>query len=198
MKKAGFAFRPRIAPILAALVLALTAAGNVSAAALKGVTFPDQVVIEGKECRLNGLGVRKKIIISVYLGALYTAAPSKDPRIIIASEEPKRVVLHFVYSKVTAAQINEAWDDGFKDNAAADLPRLQDRLATLKTLFTEDLHEGETIVFTWLPGKGTEVTVKGAVKGVIEGADFMKALFAVWFGEKPADKGLKKGMLGLE
>jgi hypothetical protein len=34
------------------------------------------------------------------------------------------------------------------------------------------------------------------VRGVIEGADFMQALWAVWLGEKPADSGLKKGMLG--
>lgn len=48
-------------------------------------------------------------------------------------------------------------------------------------------------MLTYVPVQGTEVVVKGAVRGVIEGADCMQAL---WLGSKPVDAGLKKRMLG--
>jgi len=32
--------------------------------------------------------------------------------------------------------------------------------------------------------------------GTVKGLDFKKALFAIWLGKKPADSGLKDGMLG--
>ena len=62
--------------------------------------------------------------------------------------------------------------------------------------FKESAKKGEKIVITYIPGKGTEVSIKGQVKGVIEGKDFMEAMFSIWFGPYPPSKGLKKGMLG--
>ena len=47
-----------------------------------------------------------------------------------------------------------------------------------------------------MPGKGTTVTVKGKVKGTIEGADFMRVLWAVYLGDSPPTKAFKTGMLG--
>ncbi len=179
--------------LAAAVLLPGTRAGAVT---LKGVSFPDAVTIGGRECRLNGVGVRTKIIVSVYLGALYLGTPSVDAAAAIAAEEPKRVVMHFVHSKVGADAIREAWRDGFAANSAAALPQLKERLERFCSWFDADLLKGEQIVLTYQPGQGTEVVVQGKVRGAIEGADFMRALWAVWLGEKPADGGLKKGMLG--
>ena len=104
--------------------------------------------------------------------------------------------MHFVHSKVGADAIREAWRDGFGANSAATLPQLKERLERFSGWFDADLLKGEQVVLTYLPGQGTEVAVQGKVRGVIEGADFMRALWSVWLGEKPADGGLKKGMLG--
>ncbi len=49
---------------------------------------------------------------------------------------------------------------------------------------------------TYTPGTGTEVAVKGKLKGTIPGKDFMEALFSIWFGKNPPSGDLKKGMLG--
>ena len=59
-----------------------------------------------------------------------------------------------------------------------------------------DVVEGDQIVMTYVPGKGTIVSVKGAEKGVIEGKDFADALFAVWLGANPVQEDLKKALLG--
>jgi hypothetical protein len=183
--------------VAAVLVAAETsAAAAAGAATVKGVTFPDAVTIGGRDCLLNGVGVRTKIVISVYLGALYLATPTADAAAAIAADEPKRIVMHFVHSKVGAAAIREAWHEGFDANAAAALPQLTERLARFSSWFDADMLKGEQVVLTYVPGQGTEVAVKGAVRGVVEGTDFMRALWSVWLGDKPADGGLKKGMLG--
>jgi hypothetical protein len=52
-------------------------------------------------------------------------------------------------------------------------------------------------VLDYVPGTGTTVTVKGAKKGTIAGADFMKALWSVYLGANPPTAKLKSGLLGL-
>ena len=179
--------------LAAAMLLPSTLVG---ATTVKGVSFPDTATIGGRECRLNGVGVRTKIVISVYLGALYLGTPTGDAAAAIAADEPKRIVMHFVYSKVGVEDMRKAWREGFGTNSAATLPQLNARLERFSGWFDADLLKGEQVVLTYLPGQGTEVTAQGKVRGVIEGADFMRALWSVWLGEKPADGGLKKGMLG--
>ena len=41
------------------------------------------------------------------------------------------------------------------------------------------------------------VYAKGQLQGLIRGLPFKQAVFAIWLGEKPADKSLKAGMLGI-
>jgi hypothetical protein len=40
------------------------------------------------------------------------------------------------------------------------------------------------------------VEINGRTAGTIPGVDFKRALFAIWLGDKPADRTLKEGMLG--
>jgi hypothetical protein len=180
---------------VAALAAAVVGVAAADAATVKGVAFPDAVIVGGKECRLNGVGVRTKFVVSVYLGALYLAAPTSDAAAAVAADEPKRTVMHFLHSRVEAEKIREAWREGFEENSGAALPQLKERLERFSGMFDQDLLAGEQVVLTYQPGAGTEVSVKGVVRGVIEGDDFMRALWSVWLGAKPVDGGLKKGML---
>ena len=47
-----------------------------------------------------------------------------------------------------------------------------------------------------VPGKGVEAYKNGALASVTKGVEFKKALFGIWLGDKPAQKSLKKEMLG--
>ena len=73
---------------------------------------------------------------------------------------------------------------------------LKSKIDTFNGYFNESARKGDTIVITYIPGKGTEVSIKNRVRGVIEGKEFMQALFSIWFGPNPPTKGLKEGMLG--
>jgi hypothetical protein len=72
---------------------------------------------------------------------------------------------------------------------------LKARLAKLATMIP-NVEKGDQILMTWVPGKGTVVSAKGAEKGVIEGKDFADALFAVWLGPTPVQADLKTALLG--
>ena len=163
---------------------------------LKGVDFPETVSIDGSASKLMGVGIRKKLIINVYLGALYLEKPTKNPSQVIKSEQAKRIVMHFLYKEVGADQLIEAWNEGFEKNAPGSVASLKDKIATFNDFFTAPVKSGERIVIDYRPGKGTEVKIKGKTAGVIQGKDFMEALFAIWFGASPPSKGLKNGMLG--
>lgn len=186
----------RLRIFLVLFVLITGVYGESGALEFKGVTFPETVTIQNTTCKLNGVGLRKKLVINVYLGALYLAEPLKSPEKIIASEQIKQVTMHFLYKEVKPSQLNEAWDEGFTKNFPDAIVKLKPQITKFKSFFTEPMKKDDTMSFTYIPAKGTEVIIKGKSMGIIEGKDFMEALFSIWFGKFPPDKGLKEGMTG--
>jgi hypothetical protein len=61
-----------------------------------------------------------------------------------------------------------------------------------------DVEPGDRYAITYVPGVGTELSLNGQTRGIIEGQDFASALFALWLGEKPFDKRFKADLLGLD
>lgn len=179
---------------LCASVLTCTA-GPALARECKGVSFPEHVQVDGTELTLNGLGLRKATFlkVSVYVGALYVPHPAHDPMLLLQSQGPDELVLHFVRS-VGAKDLKEAWTEGFARNAQAQLPALEARIAKLNSWMT-DVKSGQRLTFIRRPGKGVEIDVNGAVKGTIEGEDFARAFLSIWLGVPP-NPDLKSGLLG--
>ncbi len=165
------------------------------AAELSGVTMADSIKIGGKDCSLVGMGIRKKVIIKVYVAGLYMENPSKDAGTIIGTDQARGIVMHFVYKKVKAESLRKGWREGFDNNTPDRSGDLAERMKQFEGMFTEPSLRGERVLITYSPGEGTTVVIKNDNKGTIPGADFAEALFAIWFGEKPADKGLKKKIL---
>lgn len=166
---------------------------------IKGVTVPDSVkaATVDRDLLLNGAGIRKKFFVSVYIGALYLVEKSTSAEQIIEAEQPKRVAMHFLYDKVEAKKLQDAWIEGFQENVPeAELQKLSERLGTFNTYFG-DAVKGDVVNLDYLPGTGTRVTINGETKGTVPGADFNRALLRVWLGDKPVTRGLKEAMLGL-
>lgn len=180
--------------ILTTALLAFS--GMAGAAELADVTVSDTATVGGSELALNGLGLREKGWIDVYVGALYLAAPSNDAEAVIAGNGPSRVSLTFVRD-VGVEPIVGGWTDGFAaNNSPETLEAIAERMETFNGFFG-DIREGEAMVFDMVPGKGTTVTIAGEEKGMIAGDDFAMALRSIWFGAEPPDEDLKEGMLGL-
>jgi len=180
--------------LTALVVLVALAAGPAVAREVAGVNLPEQVTVGEKTLALNGAGVRVKVIVKVYVGALYLEHKSTDASAIVMADETKRVVLHFVHSKVDKGKLVNAWKEGFEANSKANLAALGERIEKFNGMMA-DVVAGDRIELTYVPGEGTHVSVKGKEVGVIEGKDFADALFLIWLGPKPAHEGLKKAML---
>ncbi|MCS7182128.1 MAG: chalcone isomerase family protein [Thermoanaerobaculum sp.] len=177
----------------AVAMLAFAAAAG-SAGELAGVTLPDRAVVGDTTLVLNGMGLRKKAVFKVYVGALYLAQKSSDPAAILAADAPRRMVMHFLRD-VGKDRLVEAWQEGLSANA----PTAQSKLASEFQRFLSfwrDVKEGEQVMMTYLPGKGTSVSFAGQEVGTIAGKEFADALLAVWLGPKPPSEELKAGILG--
>jgi len=168
-------------------------AASVLAAEVAGVAMPDSITVESKTLKLNGIGLRKKVVFKVYVAGLYLETPSSAGSTVISSEQIKRMQLSVLRS-LKAAQVTEAIEEGFEKNSKAQMGALKERLGKFGAMIS-DVVEGDQIVMTYLPGSGTAVSVKGTEKGVIEGKDFADALLAVWLGNNPVQEDLKKALL---
>ena len=169
-------------------------ASTVHAASMAGVTLPDTVQVAGKTLVLNGLGLRTKYMVKVYVAGLYVEQKSTDADAIIKAEAWKRIVMHFVRS-VTKKQITDAFDESFDANAP---DAKKSSTAEIDRLFgaIDSVKDGDEMAFTYLPGAGTTFAINGQDKLTVPGSAFGQMLFSVWLGPKPPTAGLKKGMLG--
>jgi hypothetical protein len=180
--------------LLVLFVFLLSVTSVASAATLAGVNLPDTVQAGGKTLLLNGLGLRTKFVVKVYVAGLYLEQKSSDANAVLKSDGPKRLVMHFMRD-VSKKQMADAFEDSFDNNSPdakktmkGDIDRLLGAL--------EDLKEGNEMAFTYVPGTGTTMSVNGKDKLTIAGPAFAPVLFSVWLGPKPPNADLKKGILG--
>jgi hypothetical protein len=168
-----------------------------STRSMNGVTVPTRIEVAGQSLVLNGMALRKKVIFKVYVAALYLAAAESDAQKAVGLDAPRRMGMHFVRD-VEAGKICEAWDEGLANNTPNPSEQLKSEFKTLCE-WMEDIKDGEAFVFTYVPGEGTTVEVRGINKGSIGGKEFADALLNCWIGPKPGPgEGFKKKLLGLE
>ena len=172
------------------MLITLLSAANLPAATVAGVTLPDSAKVGNQTLVLNGMGLRTKMGVKVYVAGLYLTQKSSDGTAIVNADAPKRIVLHAT-RELDSGKLKGAIGDGFDANAKATLKAQIDQFMS----GLETLKSGEEMAITYLPGTGTTLTVKGNDKVTIPGLPFGQAVFGVWLGAKsPSD--LKKGMLG--
>jgi hypothetical protein len=175
-------------------VFIVAAALNLLGASLAGVTMPDAIEVAGKNLVLNGMGLRTRFMFKVYVGGLYLEQKANEANAVIQSDAPKRMTLHFLRS-VSRDQMVEAYTDAFADNAPDAQKTLKREIDQLMAAF-EPVSEGDEMTFTYVPGAGTTLAIKGKDKVTIAGQPFGRAMFSAWLGPKPPSADLKKGLLG--
>lgn len=183
--------------LFAALCL-LALAGAVPAAEVSGIKVDDKATVGGQELVLNGAGMRTRLFIKVYVGALYVPQKTGTLKGVIGTNQPRRITLQ-LQRDIAADTLLEALRAGLADNnSQADLDAIKPQVEQFATIFKSvgEAKAGQMIVIDYTPADGTKISVDGAVKGVIPGEPFNKALFSTWMGEKPVQESLKKALLG--
>jgi len=186
---------------LTKLILILTIIGlalpaySLYAGELKGVKMEDSIDIDGNKLVLNGMALRKKFIFKVYVAGLSLPQKEKNAAKVLQSDTARHIIMHWMRG-VGTKKINNAWMEGLEDNTPKASAELKKQFKTLCD-YMEEVKEGNRTVFTYIPGKGTTVTVNKKNKGVIEGKAFADGLFACWIGPDPGPgEGFKEDLMG--
>ncbi len=166
---------------------------TVLAAEIEGVKYLDRVVVGNTALVLYGVGLARYLrTIKVYVGALYLAEGVRAEQVL--SDVAKRLELSY-FRDIAGPDFGKAADQVLAENFPPSvIEPLRPRITRLHTLY-QDIKPGDRYALTYLPGVGTELALNGQPKGVIEGADFAAAYFAIWLGKNPISEGLKAQML---
>ncbi len=84
------------------------------------------------------------------------------------------------------------------NHSPAEMAALDAQIRQMAQIFgsVHEVKPGDIIALDYLPASGTRITVNGAERGTIAGAEFNRALLRIWLGKHPVQDDLKKGMLG--
>ncbi|MDX1387349.1 MAG: chalcone isomerase family protein, partial [bacterium] len=129
-----------------AVLIAVLFAAPAWAGTLQGVTMPDTATVNGKSLVLNGMGLRKKSFIKVYVAGLYLPSKMSDARAIVAADTERRMIMSFLRG-VGKGKICGAWDSGLVDNTANVTSELKSQFKTLCT-YMADMSDGGKMTYT--------------------------------------------------
>ena len=186
--------------VLASLAASLVFLGSAAAAVtVGGFPYDESSRAGNQELKLNGAGVRYKLIFPVYSAGLYLSEKKKTPAEIYATSGAKRMRL-VMQRTVNAEEFGQAFLAGIQQNSdKAERARLVEPLMKFGQLFATvpELKKGDTIAIDFIPGQGTVIQINGkqAAEPIAEPA-FYTMLLKIWLGDKPADAKLKNALLG--
>ena len=181
--------------ILSSLLVLFMAHGYIAQnRTISGVTFPPKLDIKGTSLYFNGCGLREKYTLDLYVAGLYLEKTTMDANKVMAADASSAIKIVITSSKVTRDKFNESVKEGFANASTGKASAAE--IAKFKGFFADPFKVKDEILMIYVPGKGVAVTINGKYKGIVEGLEFKKALYAIWLGDKPASAKLKKGMLG--
>ncbi len=181
----------------AALVATLLAIPAVQAVEVAGVKMEDQVKVGANELVLNGAGVRTKVFVKVYVGALYVSQKANTPAALLDAASPRRMTMRMLRD-IDADTLYGALRDGLKDNnSEAELAALKASTEQFAEIMKKigNAKNGDTVAIDFT-ADGVAVSFNGEPRGKVAGGTFGKALLKVWLGDNPVDSSLKKALLG--
>ena len=173
---------------------------TVQAKELASISVADSITMSnGETLVLNGMGLREKLWIDVYVGSLYLGKKANNVAEVLSQPGALRIQMNFIYKEVASEKLIKAWKEGFEKNQSPEMIReLQQKIDRFYSFFEQSAVKDDVYVIDYIPGEGSRVFKNNTLLGTIEGEDFKNALVEIWLGNTPADKNLKKGMLGLE
>ncbi|MCG2585216.1 chalcone isomerase family protein [Massilia sp. TS11] len=190
---------PRLRHWFAALALS-AASGLASAAVSVGdAKFEDTAKVAGKELKLNGAGMRTRLIIKVYAAGLYLPEKKSNPADIQKLEGPRRVTL-IMQRDISSEDFGAAFMKGLKENTdRAETTKILSQTMAFGEMFQSipGVKKGDVLHLDWIPGQGTICELNGKKIGeTLPDVAFYNAVLRIWIGEKPVDSSLKPALLG--
>jgi hypothetical protein len=145
---------------------------------------------------LRGQGILTyAIFFDVYRAGLYM--PSQTPSDQVLEDVAKRLELHYNYD-IAAKDIVTAAQEILARNWAPEVLAAEKEKLELINRTYVDVAPGDSYALTYLPGRGTELSLNGKPQVTIPGAQFGALMFSIWLGKEPLDAGLRDTLLGYD
>jgi hypothetical protein len=183
-----------------AVAAAVLAAGSLPAfaAEVAGIKFPDTVTVAGQELKLNGAGVRTKLVFKVYALGFYLQERKSTVADVLAASGPRRIRI-MPMRDLTSDDFGMAFMKGLNDNVSPEeRTRLLPQTKAFGEMFAQfpGLKKGDELIVDWTPGVGSQAILNGKKVGeVLPDLAFFNAIMRIWIGDKPVDAGLKPKLL---
>jgi len=146
---------------------------------------PGQTAIERPGWIHTGEGVREKHLALIHIQAysishwVRTRPPAVTRSAMIDLEEDKQFTLRMLRD-VGVGRMKGMFRDAFALNRYRDQTKIEAFLAAL----TRDLAKGDQITVAYTPqGVTTSISLQGGGTATVQGKDFMRATWSIWFGQ---------------
>ncbi len=153
--------------------------------------------IQNTKTQLNGVGVRKKYFLNIYIGGLYLLNKSNNAKKVIEADEAMGIKIHIVSKFIFSKKMINGVEKGFEKSTNGNQDKFRSKINKLLSFFEDEINKEDVFDIVYHPNTGTTVYKNNLIQGNIKSLDFKQALFGVWLCDDPADEDLKEMMLNL-
>lgn len=185
-----------------ALALSMAFALNFASAQtidVGGVKLETVAKVGGKDLKLNGAGVRTRIIVKVYVMGLYLTEKQDTTAGVLEVAGPRRFAI-VMLRDISGEDFGQAFMAGITANTdKAERSKFVNQLASFGEVFVNygSMKKGDILHADWVPGKGMAMTINDKPVGdVLPDIAFYNAVLKIWLGDKAVDSSLKPALLG--
>ena len=164
-----------------------------------GVILPRTIEFKQRTLLLNGVGVRSKMWVDVYVQALYLSDLSQNAESILESNSEMAIRLQITSSMVTSEKLSKSLNKGLvKSIGDGNLGKFKSQIALLESLLNkEKTFKDDAINLIYNPADESLWVYKNdRYEGKIPGLEFKKVFFGIWLSDNPVDEKLKNDLLG--
>jgi len=185
--------------VLLSVALAVLSLSMFAQTKVGDATLPNKLNIESDQLVLNGSGLREKLWFDLYACGLYLQSKSNQASTIVNADKPMTIHMEILSSLLSKKKLIGAFKDGIKKtNSTETVNKIAVDLKKFLSFVDSDIKVGDKYSLVYTPNAGTSLYINNKKKGTIQGLDFKSAIFNMWLSETPADKSLRKELLGIK
>ena len=141
---------------------------------------------------LNGIGLREKYMLDIYVAGLYLPQKTTNAEQAITQDVPKQIVMSMVRDLSKEQLADSIRESAAKQSLSGEAQAGIDQLSGWMTAVSS----GQKVVLTYVPGQGTSLSINGSNKGTVAGTATMQAIWRIFLGSPPVTEDLRRGLLG--
>lgn len=164
--------------------VALLMAGAAMALEGNAGLFPDAIEVESTRLVRRGVGRMRRWMITGADVALYTEPGLTHTQLL--EDVPKAIVFHY-YVSIRAHQFRNSGLAILRENSSADLLAANETELNALGVSLQDVGRGDRYVLSYVPERGTALSLNGEELVVVPGASFAALYFRIWLGDPPID-----------